>query len=511
LGEKGRSALSTIDVLNAEHPLVLALDLGSSSFRAIVYDRLGREIEGTEGRIPYTWRHTPDGGVEADPDLLLGCAFDAVDQALAGARKVTAEIRGVGISTFWHNIMGVGAGGRPETPLYSWADARSAGAARTLRKRLDEEAVRRRTGVVFHPSYPAVRLYWLRSVMPDTYRAVHAWMSLGEYLALRCFGRPLCSISMASGTGLLDQRRCEWDDEILALLGLSPERFSPLGDIDEPISGLRSQFAGRWPELASIPWLPAMGDGATGNIGTGCVDGSRAALNIGTSGALRVLRRGPVPEVPRGVWNYRADRHRVLSGGAVSNGGNVYQWMHRSLALGDPEEVERALRVRPPAAHGLVVLPFLNGERSPDWPIAARGAVIGLTPRTTPLDLLQAGLESVAFRIAMIWDQLGESFHGVREIIASGGALRDSPAWLQMIADVLGRDVTASGEEEGSSRGAALAALEVLRAISADNIPTARGRTFQADPERYKQYRDARLRNRRVEEVLSPLQSRFVR
>ena len=498
--------MNTIAAARAESPLVLALDLGSSSLRAIAYDRLGREVEGASGRSAYEWRRTPDGGVEADPDALLDGTFAAIDRALAGLGPHGDRLRAVGISTFWHNIMGLGPDGRPATRLYSWADERSAEAAGALRLRLDQEVVRRRTGCVFHPSYPAARLLWLRGTRPDVYRTARAWLSIGEYLGLRCFGRAACSVSMASGTGLLDQRRCEWDGPLLEVLGLAPDRLSPLVDLDAPFTGLLPDLARRWPALAGIPWLPAAGDGALANLGTGCVGPEQAALSIGTSGAIRVLRRGPVPDAPRGLWIYRADRARPLVGGALSNGGSVHRWIVDRVALGSAEDTDRALRDRPPDGHGLVVLPFLAGERSPDWPLAVRGAIVGMTLRTDPLDLIQAGLEAVAYRFALIWDLVREAAPGVREIVASGGGPARSPAWVRILADVLGHDVAVSEEAEGSSRGAALAALELLGAARAEDLVPGRRAVYAPDASRHARYLEARARQRRVEAALAPLQ-----
>lgn len=502
--------MPTVPAGRAELPCVLALDLGSSSLRAIVYDARAREVEGTEGRREWRWTTTADGGVEGAPDALLDACFEAVDQAIAGASSARQAISAVGVSTFWHNIMGVGRDGRPTSPVFSWADARSAGAARVLRDRMDQRAVRRRTGCVFHPSYPAARLFWLRTARPDAWRATRRWMSIGEYLTLRCFGRTACSVSMASGTGMLDLHRCEWDGEVLAAIGLAPDQLDPLTDLDAPLSGLAPEFAARWPAVARVPWLPAAGDGALSNLGTGCVGPGRAALVIGTSGALRVLRRIAPAEPPDGLWHYRLDRNRLLTGGAVSNGGNVFRWLQDQVALGTPEEVERGLRQREPDGHGLVVLPFLAGERSPGWPLAVRGAVVGLTLATDPLDLLQAGLEAVAQRFALIWDLLRGAAPEVSEIVASGGALLHSPAWMQIVADVLGHDIIASAEAEGSSRGAALLALELLGAMRAEEAPAPLGATFSPDPGRHARYRDARAKHLLVEHALAPLQDAFL-
>jgi len=498
--------MTTVAAAQAESPLVLALDLGSSSVRAIAYDRLGREVDGAAARTEYEWRRTPDGGVEADPDALLDGTFSAIDRALAAMGAHAPRLRAVGISTFWHNILGVGTDGRPVTPLYSWADERSAAAAAALRARFDEEAVHQRTGCVFHPSYPAARLLWLRGAHPDAYRAARTWLSIGEYLALRCFGRAACSISMASGTGLLDQRRCAWDAPLLEVLGLTPDRLSPLVDLDASFTGLVPALAQRWPALAAIPWLPAAGDGALANLGTGCVGPAQAALSIGTSGAIRVLRRGPVPEAPAGLWIYRADRARVLLGGALSNGGSVHRWLVDRAAIVPSGDLDRMLRGRPADGHGLVMLPFLAGERSPDWPLAVRGAIVGMTLRTDPLDLMQAALEAVAYRFALIWDLVRAAVPTVREIVASGGAPAGSPAWVQILADVLGHEIAVSEEAEGSSRGAALAALEVLGTARAEDLPVAHRAVYAPDAARHARYREARARQRRVEAALAPLQ-----
>jgi gluconokinase len=498
--------VSTVALRDAERPLVLALDLGSGSLRAIVYDRAGREAAGTEGRAPTTWRQTSDGGVEADADAMVDAACGAVDQALAGAGPAAADIRAVGVSTFWHSLLGT-AEGRAVTPLYSWADGRSRSAVLALRARLDEEAARQRTGCVFHTSYLPARLLWLRTTRPDVLRGVSTWMGIGEYLTLRLFGRAACSVSMASGTGLLDVRRCGWDAEILAALGLTPADLSPLVDLDTHFQGLRPEYASRWPALARIPWVPPAGDGALSNIGSGCVDRSRAAFSLGTSGAIRVMWPGEAPAVPRALWVYRADRRRVLTGGAVTNGGAVYQWLRGRLAPEDPAAIDAALRERMPAAHGLVMLPFFSVERSPSWPVVSRGAVLGLTSATRPLDLVQAGLESVAYRLAMVWDALDGAAPGIREIIASGGAFAHLPVWLQIIADVFGRELVRSAEDEGSSRGAALLALEAAGAARVEDLPVPRGAVVRPDPARHARYRDARARHAEAERVLEPILS----
>ena len=138
-----------------------------------------------------------------------------------------------------------------------------------------------------------------------------------------------------------------------------------------------------------MPWYPAVGDGAAGNIGSDCTDPGRIALNVGTSAALRVVT-DTARRPPRGLWRYRIDRRRALVGGATSEGGNVYAWCRHVLRLPDDDALERELAARLPDDHGLTVLPFLAGERAPGWRGNRRAAIAGLSLDTTAVDILHA-------------------------------------------------------------------------------------------------------------------------
>lgn len=187
-------------------------------------------------------------------------------------------------------------------------------------------------------------------------------------------------------------------------------------------------------------------------------------------------------------------------GGSLSNGGLLFEWMTETLRLErDPEAVERGLAEMAPDSHGLTLLPFLAGERSPGWKSKARAAVTGLSLHTRPIEILRASLESVAYRFARIVRLLEPVVPEDREIVASGGALLRSPVWLQIMADVLGQPVAASAVKEASSRGAALLALEALGfldGIEEAEIPL--GARFDPCPERHQRYRKALERHDRL-------------
>src|SRR5205807_6008739 len=133
-------------------------------------------------------------------------------------------------------------------------------------------------------------------------------------------------------------------------------------------------------------------------------------------------------EIPEGLWCYRVDRSRYILGGALSNGGLVFQWMKRNLRLPPDEDIEKKLAPMSPGAHGLTVLPLFAGERSTKWRADARAAIAGLAVHTRPLEILRAALESVALRVRDIYDNITRRPGAPGEGGASRGHLPRSPA-----------------------------------------------------------------------------------
>lgn len=470
---------------------ILTIDVGSSSTRAVLYDARGRAVAGYGVQEQYALHAAADGLSEDDPDAAVERAARCVDALLARAGPLAARIAGVALDTMVSTFLALDAAGRPLTPLITYADTRNAPDSEALRRELDEAAVHDRTGCLLRTSYWPARLAWLRRARPDVWRAAARFVTLGEYLELRLFGRCRVSYSAAAWSGLLDRRLLTWDAPLLAHLGVDADRLSPLVDVDRPLAGLSAPYAARWPALRTVPWFPAIGDGAAANIGSGCTDHRRIALTMGTTGAMRAVQR-ETAAVPPGLWCYRVDRDHALVGGATSEGGNLYAWLRQNVRLGEPAEVEAALAAFPPDGHGLTVLPFVAGERSPGWAGDVQATIHGLTLATTPVAILRASLEAVAYRFAVIEQRLCGRVDCDHRLVASGSGLLRSPAWVQIFADVLGRPVVVSAEPEATSRGAALLALRSLGTLSSlEQAPAADGPVYAPDPDRHTIYRAA--------------------
>jgi gluconokinase len=480
--------------------LILAIDIGTSSVRAALYDSSGNIIPRSLVKLERKLRNTADGGSEIDADKALLQLIATVDKVLSISEKSARSITHVAICSFWHSLVGIDANGNRTTKLLGWADNRSRDHVAVLRKRLDETEIHNRTGARFHSSFWPAKLLWVRESQPDAFARTEQWLSLSDYVALKLFGDASTSISMASATGLFDIRQCSWDGPLARFLKIKRISLPPIADVNQRFR-LNKKFARRWPRLAQAEWFPAIGDGAANNIGSACVSTDRAALMIGTSGALRVAYRGRPPgKVPSGLWCYRIDGERVIIGGALSDGGGLYDWLKTSLRL--PANAERHITQRPPAAHGLTFLPFVAGERSTGYHENARGGILGLTSATDSIDIAQAAMEAVGYRFAEIFDQLGE-VADVKAIFASGGALRASTVWAQIISDILGRKITLINAPEASLRGAVLLALETIGNIeSIEEISPGRGTFFEPDKSHSQAYQAARTQHRTLYEVI---------
>ncbi|MCA1622513.1 MAG: gluconokinase [Acidobacteria bacterium] len=516
-----------------KNSFVLALDIGTSSVRAALYDFAGNVLPETFVKNERRLTATEDGGAEIDADVAFSQVIKAIDNVLKVSQQAAIRIEYVAASSFWHSLVGIDERGKATTKVFGWADTRSREYVSVLRENFDENDTHNRTGCRFHSSYWTAKLLWLQKEHRDVFKKTTKWLSFSDYAALRLFGKSsiktakrrlnkrgghlpipteitqakgscFTSVSMASGTGIFDIRRNVWDEELLKFLKIEKENLPEVVESDSQTFQLNEKYIKHWAKLKNAKWFPAIGDGAANNIGANCLQKSKAALMIGTSGAIRVAFAGEPPgKIPNGLWCYRIDRKRIIIGGALSDGGGLYRWLKDTHKINDIDDiVEAEIEKREPDAHGLTFLPFLAGERSTGYNESAHGAILGLQSATDSIDIVQAALESVAYRFAEIYDQLNDVCK-IREIIASGGALRESPLWTQIIADVLAENLSLPETREASSRGAVLLALETIGKIKdIAEIEMPKGQNFEFDKKRNAIYQEARERHKKFYKLL---------
>lgn len=444
---------------------ILVIDIGSSSIRTLLFDDEARLIDDAHASRNHQFATDSSGASVADVEALQRLTEMCIDEIMD--HPAAKDIRAVGMATFVGNLLGVDERGKAITPVFTYADSRSAADVETLKTLVDAEAVHQRTGCLLHTAYHPARLRWLQRTQPDTSERIAQWTDAGTYYYRQWFGDANCSYSVASWSGLLNHQSLTWDTDWLETLGVSDDQFPKLADFTAARRGLLPEYTRRWNALANAPFYLAVGDGAAANIGSGAIDAGAMALTVGTTAALRVVTDTPSSAVPDGLWRYRVDADRYLTGGATSEGGNIFQWAKATLAVSGID-IEAELGQRKADAHGLTALPLLAGERSPGWQANATGSVIGLRLSTTPVDIVQALMEGVALRLALIADQLTDE---AVQVMASGGALSASPAWTQMIANALNRPLHVIETTETTARGVAIMVLSALDKRSYDDFP----------------------------------------
>ena len=466
---------------------VLAFDIGSSSTRTALFDERGRAIAGTEAQREYSLQYTAEGGAVLSPSQLLRAARSCLRETLASVHA-KKEIAAVGGSAFWHGLLGLDRNEKPVTPVFSWADSRSAADAARLRHEFDERKIHALTGCMLRPSFWPAKLRWLRRTNRSLFRQVHRWVSPADWIFAEMFGTTGTSESMASATGLYNLRSKNWHNELCEACGVT---LLELGEVDEGPGGTGPAFR----ELENAMVFNAIGDGAAGNLGCAATGPGRVAINIGTSAAVRMMqRRGRSrAPIPFGLFRYVVDRKRTVTGGAISNAGNLHQWCLRELRLRGGEQ--QALRRSLAASDKLTVLPFWVNERAPTWPENLQGAILGLTQSTDAAEILRTTACASFYRLADILELLEKKIGRAKQIIVSGGIVR-SKVSPPILADALGRDISVSPQAEASLRGAATYVLEKL---GYDPAPLPKPKLIRHDPVLARHHRRRRARQTALE------------
>ncbi len=467
----------------------IGLDLGTGSCKAVVVDAalqpraMGASSYGSGSR----GTHSASGFEEQDADELVAGLAAACRQAVQAAQRDHPKLMrrpcaGLSVGGTLHSLLALDSQGRPLTGVYTWADLRAVQQAATIKTDARSRELYRRTGCPVHAMYPLYKIAWLQQMHPQIFHKAQRFVSAKEYVLHQLTGEFRLDYAIAAGTGMLDVRSLAWDDEALAIAGIDVGRLSPLGDATDWLPGLTPEAARLLGLAPGTPVALGASDAVNSNLGAGAISAESAVLMIGTSGALRFFSPEPVLDAQARTWCYRVDRNLYLVGGAINNGGLALTWL-RDLFLQAAQgtaglsfdDLLMLAQQSPPGAEGVLCLPLFAGERSPGWNPEARGAFIGLSLRHGPAHVTRALIEGIAYRFRSLDEALHEAGASYQHLRASGGFAR-SPFWLQLNADVLGRELEIVESGETSALGAAtwpLLAAGVLTDIEqvAQHVP----------------------------------------
>ncbi len=435
--------------------LILALDEGTTSARAIAFDLLGREVAAHAVRIA---QHNPaPAWVEQDADAIWGAT-------LACARSVlglvgSARVAAIGLTNqretvvFWDSLTG-----EPLAPAIVWQDRRGADLCAAIVAAGDEPAIQQRTGLVVDAFFSASKIAWALTNWPHVRAAADSGRlrlgTIDSWLLWRLTDGAvhLTDASNASRTLLMDLATCEWDADLCARFGVPIAALPRIGDCAGPI-GVASALGG-------LPVTGCAGDQQAALIGHGCLAAGQAKVTWGT-GAFLLAQAGAVVPV---------SRHRLLATvasridgrasyaleGSVFVAGDAVRWM-REVGWFAPDADFGALAASVPDSDGVVFVPALTGLGAPWWRADARGALTGLTTATRPAHIARACLDSVAQQTTDLVDAFAADGLPIAELRIGGGMA--GVDWLaQRLADMCALPVERPRGIETTALGAAMLA-----------------------------------------------------
>nr|WP_245584060.1 glycerol kinase GlpK [Rubritepida flocculans] len=444
--------------------LLLALDQGTTSTRAIAFDASLRPRAMAQIPLP---QHFPEPGwVEHDAEQIASHSLAVLREALARAGATPAEVAGIGITNQRETtVLWERATGRPIAPAIVWQDRRTAPACEALREAGHGALIAARTGLLPDPYFSATKLAWLldrvEGARAAAERGALCFGTIESFLLFRLTeGRAHATdATNAARTMLLDIHRGAWDEELLALFRIPRALLPEVRDCAAPF-GETSLLGGR------IPILGMAGDQQAATLGQACFAPGMMKATYGTGCfALLVTGEAAVPSRHRLLttiaWQLGGRRSYALEG-AIFNAGTVVQWLRDQLGIiRDAAECD-ALAARANPAERLHFVPAFTGLGAPWWDAAARGAILGLTRGSGRAEILRAALESVGLQTADLlqamrrdWPAMGEA------VLRVDGGMSRSDWTMQFLADILGAPVDRPVVQETTALGAAyLAGLQ---------------------------------------------------
>jgi gluconokinase len=436
--------------------LVMGLDIGTTSVKAVIFDITGKLIAEAEELIT-TYYPEPEWA-EQNPKEVEGSSIKVMKEVVAKANVRQDELLTVGISCAMHSLICVDKNDEPLSQMLIWSDGRSSIQADKLLQ-TEGHDIFLRTGTPIHPMSPLVKLLWMKENGYEAYQKAAYFMTMKEFLLQKWFGERVIDYSMASSTGLMNVKALDWDDAVLEIAGVTREQLSAIVPPTKVLTHIDDTIAEEIGISPQLPFTVGAADGQLANLGNGSIAHGEVNVSVGTSGAIRQFMKGANVNNKRETFTYAFTDDTSIIGGPTNNGGIALQWLKDLLEFDGTydEFVARAEQVDA-GADGIIFLPYVNGERAPIWNQQAKGNFYGLSIGHKKEQLIRAVLEGITFNIYQIGKSL-EAVAGKPQKISVNGGLTKSSLWVQIMADVFGKEIYLSDTHHNAAWGAAWTAL----------------------------------------------------
>jgi xylulokinase len=446
---------------------ILAHDLGTTGNKATLFDAEGRLA--ASAFSGYETAHPQPTWAEQNPQDWWNAVIQATRILLGKSGTAPQDIAVIAFSGQMMGCLPVDAAGQSLRPCIIWADQRSVAQAAQLAGRVGEQKIYHITGHRISPTYSAAKIMWVRDNEKEVYQQAHKFLHVKDYIAYRMTGAFTTDRSDASGMNLYSLQDGSWSDEILNAIDLDPRSLPEIHNSTDVVGELTKEAAEQLGLAAGTPVVIGGGDGASAAVGAGAVIEGPAYNYIGSSSWISFAAPSPIYDPGRRIFNWAHMVPNMFAPcGTMQAAGGSYQWLRRQVCWTEDQEAEKTgedayemMNHRAaqsiPGAHGLLFLPYLQGERSPHWNPKARGGYVGLQVTHTRADLIRATLEGISMNLKTILQSFLDANARIDEVILIGGGAKGE-LWRQILADIFGLPTLRPRLlEEATSLGAAVA------------------------------------------------------
>lgn len=430
--------------------VVAGLDIGTSSIKLVLYGKNGVIYS---DRIDH-FKGSSDGR-EIDPVQLIKDIIRLICKSIDKNKNV--KIKAIGLSSLFPSFIVLDEKGKPLTKIITWMDNRGDDHANKYKKRKKEAAkLQENTGCVVHESHTLWKILWLKKNEKEIFSRAYKFLSLPDYLAYKLTGKFAISYALASTTSLFNINSLEWDKEILKMAGISECQLSECYSIYHSENLLEKIRLKMGLDDDTVLVLGA-GDGHLSNIGSGCITYKTICSTIGTSSALRIV--GGSQEYNRSVWKHYLYDKKYIHGIAINAGSSTLAWFYSNVFHKESNSLFNDIdKIDLDRSTDMIFLPFLDGERGPNYNHKMSASLFGLNSRSTESEIYRATIEGLLFNLYDCYRILINRNKEPIEMVATGGYI-NSEKMLQMQSDIFNVKIKVPCVKEASAVGAAIVSL----------------------------------------------------
>jgi xylulokinase len=438
--------------------LYIGIDSGTQSTKAVVLDLASKKVI-AEARAPHAMiAGLPAGHMEQHPAEWVAALESTIAEVVTQLGARASEIRGLGVSGQQHGFVPLDTKGAVIRPAKLWCDTSTVAECALITKKLGgEKAALRHTGSLILPGFTAPKILWLKRHEPANYKRLRHVLLPHDYLNFHLTGAYFMEYGDASGTALLDVRKRAWSKAAIQAVDPRLADWLPaLSESHESPGVVRPELAAKLGLPSGVVVSAGGGDNMMGAIGTGNVTPGVISASFGTSGTIYAHAEQPVVDPAGEIAAFCSSTGGWLPLLCTMNVTTVTEQVRQLFGM-DHAALAAAVKSVPAGSDGLILLPYLAGERTPNVP-AGSGVLLGLSGKTfTSAHFARAAMEGVTLGMNYGLRRLAVLGVKAKEIRVTGGGAK-SPAWRQLMADVFGVPVVAMIEDEGAALGGALQA-----------------------------------------------------